>query len=100
MTADLASAKCFASLDIGSHTTRMLIVRKEGRDLVPVCSERRVTRLALNFPDGAITEEAQHRNISALKEYVSILREFSGRKNRLRSNRGYTAREKFQCGAL
>ncbi len=68
---------CFAGLDIGSHTTRMLIVEKIGTQLVPVRTERRVTRLAEDFKiDGTVTEKAQHRNISALKEYVSILRQF------------------------
>ncbi len=68
---------CFAALDIGSHTTRMLIARKNGTELVPVRAERRVTRLAQDFQDAEIiTGQAQHRNISALKEYCSILREF------------------------
>ena len=68
---------CFAGLDIGSHTTRMLIVKKNGNQLVPVLTERRVTRLAEDFKiAGTISDKAQHRNISALKEYVSILRQF------------------------
>ena len=71
------SENCFAGLDIGSHTTRMLIARKNGTQLAPVRTERRVTRLAQDFQEaGAITEEAQHRNISAMKEYISILRQF------------------------
>ena len=71
------SENCFAGLDIGSHTTRMLIAQKNGTQLVPVLTERRVTRLALNFQDfDAITEEAQHRNISAMKELMSILRRY------------------------
>ncbi len=68
---------CFASIDIGSHTSRMLVAQKSGTQLVPVRVERRVTRLARDFSDaGIITEEAQQRNIAALKEYISILREF------------------------
>ncbi len=71
------SENCFAGLDIGSHTTRMLIARKNGTQLAPVRTERRVTRLAQDFQEAdAITEKAQHRNISAMKEYVSILRKF------------------------
>lgn len=70
------SENLFASLDIGSHTTRMLVARKEGVYLVPVRNERRVTRLAQDFQDTCtISEEAQRRNNSALKEYVSILEE-------------------------
>jgi exopolyphosphatase/guanosine-5'-triphosphate,3'-diphosphate pyrophosphatase len=55
----------------------MLIARRNGTQLVPVRTERRVTRLAQDFHKAdAITEQAQHRNISAMKEYLSILREF------------------------
>jgi exopolyphosphatase/guanosine-5'-triphosphate,3'-diphosphate pyrophosphatase len=55
----------------------MLIARKNGTQLAPVCVERRVTQLAQDFQqDGAITEKAQQRNISAIKEYIPILREF------------------------
>jgi exopolyphosphatase / guanosine-5'-triphosphate,3'-diphosphate pyrophosphatase len=71
------SENCFAGFDIGSHTTRMLIARKNGTQLVPVRTERRVTRLAQDFQQAdAITEKAQRRNISAMKEFKSILREF------------------------
>ena len=71
------SESCFASIDIGSHTSRMLVAQKHGTELVPVRMERRVTRLARDFSDaGVITEEAQQRNISAMKEYISILKEF------------------------
>jgi len=71
------SKNCFAGLDIGSHTTRMLIAQKDGTELVPVRAERRITRLAQDFEnEDMITMEAQHRNISALKEYICILREF------------------------
>jgi exopolyphosphatase/guanosine-5'-triphosphate,3'-diphosphate pyrophosphatase len=67
----------FAGLDIGSHTTRMLVARKNGTQLTPARAERRVTRLAQNFQDsGTITEEAQQRNISAIKEFISILRQY------------------------
>jgi len=55
----------------------MLVAQRHGTELVPVRVERRVTRLARDFSDaGIITEEAQQRNISAIKEYISILREF------------------------
>ncbi|HIJ68621.1 MAG TPA: hypothetical protein HPP57_03850 [Deltaproteobacteria bacterium] len=75
--AQSVSENCFAALDIGSHTTRMLIARKNGTQLAPVRFERRVTRLAQDFQQAdAITQKAQHRNISAIKEYISILREF------------------------
>ncbi|MGO9020302.1 MAG: hypothetical protein ACLQVJ_18345 [Syntrophobacteraceae bacterium] len=71
------SENCFAGLDIGSHTTRLLIARKNGTQLAPVRTERRVTRLAQDFHQAeTITEKAQRRNIAAIKEYISILREY------------------------
>ena len=71
------SKNLFAGLDIGSHTTRMLIAQKTGTELVPIRAERRVTRLAQDFENAdTVTVEAQNRNISALKEYISIMREF------------------------
>jgi exopolyphosphatase/guanosine-5'-triphosphate,3'-diphosphate pyrophosphatase len=56
----------------------MLIASKEGNELVPLRTERRVTRLARGFQDsGVISPEAQDTNISALKEYASILKRSS-----------------------
>lgn len=70
-----ASEVLFAGIDIGSHTTRMLVAKKNETELVPVRVERRVTRLAKSFqPSGVIAKEAMHTNILALKEYISILR--------------------------
>ncbi len=83
---DSGTENLFAALDIGSHTTRLLIVRKSGRELIPVRAERSVTRLAEGFQrEGALTEEAQKRNIQALREYADLL-------GRLRV-------EKVRCGA-
>lgn len=67
----------FAGIDIGSHTTRLLIARRVEKELVAVRAERRVTRLAEGFErSGSIPEEAQQRNLAALKEYVAILRDY------------------------
>ena len=67
----------FASIDIGSHTARMLVVSKRENELTPLRTERRITRLARGFQNsGAISSEAQDTNISALKEYASILQDF------------------------
>jgi exopolyphosphatase/guanosine-5'-triphosphate,3'-diphosphate pyrophosphatase len=68
-------ASHFAAIDIGSHTTRLIVVRLDGSELLPLCNERRVTRLARDFQrSGTITDEARQRNIAALKEYADILR--------------------------
>lgn len=71
------SGDFYAGIDIGSHTTRMLVVAKNGEELTPLLTERRVTRLAGGFTEnGSITAEAMLRNISALKEYASLLKRF------------------------
>jgi exopolyphosphatase / guanosine-5'-triphosphate,3'-diphosphate pyrophosphatase len=65
----------YAAIDIGSHTTRMIVVRVEGKHLIRVRTERRVTRLAQDFQQsGQITANTQERNLAALKEYAEILR--------------------------
>ncbi|MGC8490673.1 MAG: hypothetical protein ACP5SH_02935 [Syntrophobacteraceae bacterium] len=75
--ADASDENHFAGIDIGSHTTRLLIARRSGNELVAVRAERRVTRLAEGFErSGSITEEAQQRNLTALKEYAAILRDY------------------------
>lgn len=64
----------FASIDIGSHTTRMMVAECRGAELTPVRIERRVTRLARDFrKTGSISREAQERTIGALIEYRAIL---------------------------
>ncbi len=94
------SENCFAGIDIGSHTSRMLVAQKHGTELVTIRMERKVTRLAREFSDaGVITEEAQQRNISAIKEYISILREFSAGKIACGAT-GVVRRAKNSCAVL
>jgi exopolyphosphatase / guanosine-5'-triphosphate,3'-diphosphate pyrophosphatase len=93
------SENCFAALDIGSHTTRMLIARKSGNQLAPVRTERRVTRLAQDFQEAdAITEKAQRRNISAIKEYAAILRKYGAA--RIACGATGVVRRAKNCGAV
>ncbi|MFZ2447921.1 MAG: hypothetical protein WAW37_16310 [Syntrophobacteraceae bacterium] len=70
--------KChFAAIDIGSHTTRMVVARIDGNELTPVCIERRVTRLARDFQRSrVISLPAMERTIRALLEYGEILRRY------------------------
>ncbi len=63
----------FAAIDIGSHTTRMIVARIDGGELVPVCNERRVTRLARNFRNGELAPPAVDRTLEALSDYRSLL---------------------------
>jgi len=63
-----------ASVDVGSHTTRMIIARLREEELAPVRIERRVTRLAQGFQNGReILPEAMDRTIDVLREYRDIM---------------------------
>lgn len=69
-----AAPRMFAAIDIGSHTTRMLIAVKEGSNISPVRAERRVTRLARGFQGSwELAPAAEGRNLSALREYATVL---------------------------
>jgi exopolyphosphatase/guanosine-5'-triphosphate,3'-diphosphate pyrophosphatase len=71
----------FASIDIGSHTIRLLIVSyMDSEGLFPIRSERRITRLAREFQKGELLGEASMReSLKVLKEYGNILRECKAR---------------------
>lgn len=68
---------CLASIDIGSHTIRMLAARITGGNRVcPVAVERRITRLAGDFDNGqTLKEAAMDRSLCVLKEYAGILKD-------------------------
>lgn len=68
----------YASIDIGSHTIRLLIARYLGdKTLVPLLWERRVTRLAKGFREGGILQESR-MNLSTrvLEEYRDCMGRF------------------------
>lgn len=64
-----------ASIDIGSHTIRLLAARiKERERIFPLALERRITRLARNFQsDHTLKEPGIQDSISVLREYSDIL---------------------------
>jgi exopolyphosphatase / guanosine-5'-triphosphate,3'-diphosphate pyrophosphatase len=66
----------FASVDIGSHTIRLLIARVEqGGQVLPVTIGRRITQLARNFSEGeTLKTESIDASIAVLKEYASLIR--------------------------
>lgn len=68
----------FASIDIGSHTIRLLIARFESnQEIIPLCTERRITRLAGGFQDGEVLKDPSIRtSLEALKEYADLLKQF------------------------
>ena len=72
---DLSERPSFAAVDLGSHTVRLLVVKPgEGDRLVPVCMERRVTRLAAGFQDGETLKDApMGETLKAMREYAGIM---------------------------
>ena len=69
-----------ASIDIGSHTARLLICRKSGstKDIRPLLRKRAYIRLAEDFTSQGrrtIQPEATERALKALGEFASILKE-------------------------
>lgn len=66
----------FASIDIGSHTIRLLIAfENEKGELRPLRVERRITRLAANFQeDGLLKDASMRESICALQEYAELLK--------------------------
>lgn len=67
----------YASIDVGSNTTRLLLAEKTaGGDLRPLRVERRITRLGGNFSgEGKLDEGAVLRTIAALQSFADVLRE-------------------------
>ncbi len=69
---------CFAAIDIGSHTIRMIIARlAEKQKLFPLVLERRITRLARNFHrEGALESDVIEESLKVLAEYASFVKDF------------------------
>jgi len=68
----------YASIDIGSHTIRLLVARRLGDALlVPLLSERRVTRLAKGFHEGQTLRPSQlDLSTRVLEEYRDCMARF------------------------
>lgn len=68
----------FASIDIGSHTIRLLIAEEDGgKGIVPLRLERRITRLARDFQAGGTLKDASIRkSIEVMVEYAGLLKEY------------------------
>ena len=69
-------AATVASIDIGSHTARLLIAEKtDGSTLFsPLLRKRAYIRLAEGFKGGLIKREAMDRALAAVEDFVSELR--------------------------
>jgi len=71
----------YASIDLGSHTARLLVSRKTGDPglIRPLVRKRAYIRLAEGFDDqrkGTIKRAAIDRTLNALEEFASIARRF------------------------
>lgn len=70
-----------ASIDVGSHTARLLIVQKVGPPghFRPVLRKRTYIRLAQDFHlhgKGSLQQEAIERTLNALEDFASVARRF------------------------
>ena len=76
-----SSASRFASIDLGSHTTRLLVAScPDGRAIHPLHTDRRVTRLARGFRRrGRLEEDGVRSTLEALKEYARAIEGFGAR---------------------
>jgi exopolyphosphatase/guanosine-5'-triphosphate,3'-diphosphate pyrophosphatase len=69
----------FASIDVGSHTARLLIAAcQQGQYLRPLCVERRVTRLAQGFDGRALLgRRGMLQSVAAMQEFAVLIRKHS-----------------------
>ncbi len=65
----------FASVDIGSHTIRLLIAQAgKAGEVHPIQADRQITRLARNFSeDETLKEDRIDASIAVLKEFTSLI---------------------------
>jgi exopolyphosphatase / guanosine-5'-triphosphate,3'-diphosphate pyrophosphatase len=72
---DVPQNSRFASVDIGSHTLRLLIAELEqAATVLPVKVDRRITRLARNFSDGeTLKQDPMDASLAVLKEFSFLI---------------------------
>lgn len=68
----------FASVDLGSHTIRLLIAQVQPPyTVLPIKLDRRITRLARNFSDGeTLKQESILESLSVLSEFASLIHSY------------------------
>ncbi|WP_258360684.1 hypothetical protein [Moorella sulfitireducens (nom. illeg.)] len=70
---------CYAALDIGSNSVRLLVGRVQGNFVQPLRSALRSTRLLAGAGNGWLQEEAVRRTVEAVAELAAIAREYRPR---------------------
>ncbi|MDL1956400.1 MAG: hypothetical protein LWW95_05050 [Candidatus Desulfofervidus auxilii] len=66
-------ASPYASIDLGTHTTRLLIVSFENNKLRPLFRKRSITKLGFYFDGNNITETGINFLIKTLKNFTKIM---------------------------
>jgi exopolyphosphatase/guanosine-5'-triphosphate,3'-diphosphate pyrophosphatase len=71
------SGQRMAAVDIGTNSCRLLIADKKGKSIIPVLKTLRTTRIGEGLArEGLLGEKPIGRTITALKEYLALIREF------------------------
>ncbi len=67
----------FAGIDVGSHTTRLLIVSVEKDTIRPVCNLRTITGMAKGFDKtNRLSEEGKEKTYKTLEYYKKIMNDY------------------------
>lgn len=67
---------CFASIDIGTHTSRLLIARLHNHFLTPALTKRAITKLGMHFASGYIDEIGIKTLTQTLKFYHTLMQKY------------------------
>jgi len=67
---------CFASIDVGTHTTRLLIAHLHDRLLTPILVKRVITKLGMCFESGYIDATGIKNLIETLKIYNALMQKY------------------------
>ncbi len=65
---------CFASIDVGTHTTRLLIAVLRNDRLEPILKKRVVTKLGFYFNSGYLSDKGINSLIDTLSQYAQDMK--------------------------
>jgi exopolyphosphatase/guanosine-5'-triphosphate,3'-diphosphate pyrophosphatase len=67
----------YAVIDIGSNSVLLLIAKIEGRDIIPVYEEYKITRISKGlFDSGEISDEAASRTVNVLQNMLRKVKKY------------------------
>ncbi|GEA14566.1 Ppx/GppA phosphatase [Moorella sp. E308F] len=70
---------CYAALDIGSNSVRLLVGKVQGTSVQPLRTALRSTRLLAGAVNGWLQEEAVQRTVTAVAELAALARDYQPR---------------------